>query len=280
MELTVQLEDLRACNLFLMTAENWDEYRPIDLGADEYDYLQCCNDCGTADIPADRYHADVLTWSMQILTSRNCPPPLACGISKDVLDLVNKLNLSEQTKNSSGDDLQPKTLDRYRLWILVMQTVEKVCQQWQSYEDEIFEELVNEAKVVSVCAIKNTRRKMEDRHVIIPHVNTFFGLQDNAKTSFYAVFDGHAGTDAASYSASHLHYNIVHHPSYPKDIEKALKEAFTNTDKEFISTSGIEGLKSGSTALCCLIRDKQLYFAWLGDSQAILVRGEIGRAHV
>ena len=31
-------------------------------------------------------------------------------------------------------------------------------------------------------------------------------------------------------------------------------------------------LKSGSTAVCSLIRGKTLYSAWLGDSQSVLVR--------
>ncbi|PSN39171.1 Protein phosphatase 1E [Blattella germanica] len=74
---------------------------------------------------------------------------------------------------------------------------------------------------ISSCAIKNTRRRMEDRH-------------DRSPTSYYAVFDGHAGTDAAVYS----------------------------------------NLRSGTTAVCALLRhkEKMLYVAWLGDSQAVLVR--------
>ena len=34
----------------------------------------------------------------------------------------------------------------------------------------------------------------------------------------------------------------------------------------------LQGNSSGSTAVCTFIRGKTIYAAWLGDSQAILVR--------
>ena len=35
--------------------------------------------------------------------------------------------------------------------------------------------------------------------------------------SYYSVFDGHAGTDAACYAASHLHELLVASQFYPED---------------------------------------------------------------
>ena len=35
--------------------------------------------------------------------------------------------------------------------------------------------------------------------------------------SYYSVFDGHAGTDAACYAASHLHELLVASQHYPED---------------------------------------------------------------
>ena len=35
--------------------------------------------------------------------------------------------------------------------------------------------------------------------------------------SYYSVFDGHAGTDAACYAASHLHELLVASQYYPED---------------------------------------------------------------
>ena len=35
--------------------------------------------------------------------------------------------------------------------------------------------------------------------------------------SYYSVFDGHAGTDAACYAASHLHELLIASEHYPED---------------------------------------------------------------
>lgn len=56
-------------------------------------------------------------------------------------------------------------------------------------------------------------------------------------TSYYAIFDGHGGTDAAAYSVSHLHCEIVASKFYPSKPHEALREAFLNTDDKFIEKS-------------------------------------------
>jgi hypothetical protein len=43
----------------------------------------------------------------------------------------------------------------------------------------------------------------------------FFPLQNNDQKSFYAVFDGHAGMEAASYAAAHVPYHFVKSESFP-----------------------------------------------------------------
>jgi serine/threonine protein phosphatase PrpC len=92
--------------------------------------------------------------------------------------------------------------------------------------------------------------------------------------SYYAIFDGHAGVDAASYSSAHLHHNLVKSQAFlDGDISGAFKEAFSLTDLHYLERSAREGKKSGSTALCALLEEKsKLYIAWLGDSQAVLVK--------
>ncbi|TSV94924.1 Protein phosphatase 1F [Bagarius yarrelli] len=93
------------------------------------------------------------------------------------------------------------------------------------------------SRLCSVHAIRNTRRKMEDRHVILPEFNQLFGLQDGVEREYYAVFDGHGGVDAATYSSTHLHR-----------------------------------MRSGSTGVAVLLANDWLTVSWLGDSQAMLVR--------
>ncbi|OTF74374.1 hypothetical protein BLA29_005174 [Euroglyphus maynei] len=132
--------------------------------------------------------------------------------------------------------------------------------------------------ITSVSAIKNRRQSMEDRHVIIQNLNKALGLDLPKTYSYYAIFDGHAGIDAASYSTAHLHHYLVESDSFRNgQMEDAFREAFHKTDELYtkrLREDGIDKLKpSGTTALCALIEDnKNVYLAWAGDSQAVLVR--------
>ncbi|XP_017770293.1 PREDICTED: protein phosphatase 1E-like [Nicrophorus vespilloides] len=126
--------------------------------------------------------------------------------------------------------------------------------------------------VVTCCAMKNTRRKMEDRHTIINDLNTIFNDQEASPSSYYAIFDGHAGHDAAAYSAAHLHQYLAESRHFVSNPEQALIDAFCKTDALFIEKCKVENFSSGTTAVCALLRpkEKSLYIAWVGDSQALI----------
>jgi len=126
----------------------------------------------------------------------------------------------------------------------------------------------------SVIASKNTRKRMEDRHVVLHDLKAYLPSALQSKVdpeehvSYYAVFDGHAGTDAACYAASNLHELLVASSHYPSDPVQAFNDAFLTCDKDFTTSSK----KSGSTAVCALFKGDYIYLAWLGDSIATLVR--------
>lgn len=61
------------------------------------------------------------------------------------------------------------------------------------------------------------------------------GLQSSPSQSYYAVFDGHGGPEAAMYAASQLHANMVHDAHFHTDPELALKRAYSVTDQQFLS---------------------------------------------
>ncbi|KAM4746485.1 protein phosphatase 1F [Anableps anableps] len=124
----------------------------------------------------------------------------------------------------------------------------------------------------SVHAIKNTRRKMEDKHVVLAEFNQLFGIQDGVERAYYAVFDGHGGVDAATFAATHLHVALSKQETLQSDTGMAFKTAFKNTDDMFRRKAKRERLRSGSTGVAVLIHGQQLTVAWLGDSQAMLVR--------
>ena len=130
----------------------------------------------------------------------------------------------------------------------------------------------SKTRPASVIATKNTRKRMEDRHVVLHDLKAYLpsALQDKIDSdehvSYYAVFDGHAGTDAAAHAAAHLHEMVIESSCYPDNILAAFSEAFVKCDNDFVTMSK----KSGTTAICSLIKENTIFTAWLGDSQAIL----------
>ncbi|XP_032367149.1 protein phosphatase 1F isoform X1 [Etheostoma spectabile] len=124
----------------------------------------------------------------------------------------------------------------------------------------------------SVHAIKNTRRKMEDKHLALAEFNQLFGIQDGVECAYYALFDGHGGVDAATFAATHLHVSLSKQEALRSDTATAFKTAFKHTDDIFKSKAKRERLRSGTTAVAVLIQGQELTVAWLGDSQAMLVR--------
>ncbi|XP_071337981.1 protein phosphatase 1F isoform X1 [Trachinotus anak] len=123
-----------------------------------------------------------------------------------------------------------------------------------------------------VHAIKNTRRKMEDKHLALAEFNQLFGIQDGVERAYYAVFDGHGGVDAATYAATHLHVALSKQETLQSDAATAFKTAFKHTDDMFRDKAKRERLRSGTTGVVVLIQGQELTVAWLGDSQAMLVR--------
>ncbi|XP_067262523.1 protein phosphatase 1F [Chanodichthys erythropterus] len=124
----------------------------------------------------------------------------------------------------------------------------------------------------SVHAIRNTRRKMEDRHMILKEFNQLLGLKDGVDREYFAVFDGHGGVDAATYAATHLHIVLSQQEALKSDAAAAFRSSFKQTDDMFKIKAKRERLRSGSTGVALLMTSDRLTISWLGDSQAMLVR--------
>jgi protein phosphatase 1E len=54
------------------------------------------------------------------------------------------------------------------------------------------------------------------------------------------VFDGHAGQDAAVFSAAHVHQFLAESVHYPADPVAALKDAILRTDKYYLKKVKLE----------------------------------------
>ncbi|KAG8192145.1 hypothetical protein JTE90_027788 [Oedothorax gibbosus] len=212
----------------------------------------------------------VLDWSLHYLENKKCPYQLAVAIAKTAAKQIDT-TVSEQLLDNCVN--QEKLLNSYALYA---QTLKKLSNECQSFSKEMEDEIDGSSALpflTSSFEIKNKRRTMEDRHVIIHDLNSLLDLKDAPTDSYYAVFDGHSGVDAASYASAHLHVNMANHPDFLIDPSAAIAQSYKITDENFLKLSEKENLKSGCTAVCALIRDKRIYLSWAGDSQAVLVKG-------
>uniref|UniRef100_A0ACB8EDL0 Protein phosphatase 1E n=1 Tax=Sphaerodactylus townsendi TaxID=933632 RepID=A0ACB8EDL0_9SAUR len=166
--------------------------------------------------------------------------------------------------------LFPGEVETVKLARTVFSKLHDVCSSW--VKDFPLQRKPHRYYETSIHAIKNMRRKMEDKHVCIPDFNTLFNLEDQEEQFYFAVFDGHGGVDAAIYASIHLHVNLVHQEMFQHDPAEALCKAFRVTDERFVQKAARESLRCGTTGVVTFIRGNMLYVAWLGDSQVMLVR--------
>ncbi|BFZ04780.1 hypothetical protein BsWGS_07819 [Bradybaena similaris] len=240
---------------------------------------------------------ECLEWIRRYLTLNDCPPGLVSQLSRAVYkifeDSVNLSqfylepdvrhnksdeddgdNVDDNHSESSSDDGHvdnsgPTQLDAGRLLQEVVSYVHLTVKSWSACPPVLLAQ-PSTLRVYS-HAIKNTRRKMEDRHVLIPDLNILFDLKDNPNQSYFAVFDGHGGLEAAEYAATHLHGHLVSDQKFLTDPEVAMTQAYKTTDIKFLEKAKREGLRSGTTGVSVLIRETEMVVGWLGDSQALLV---------
>lgn len=71
-------------------------------------------------------------------------------------------------------------------------------------------------------------------------LSNLLSFQGYGVASYYAVFDGHNGSDAAIYACSHVHQYLVESQHYPHNPEAAFKEAYKRADDRFIDKSNKE----------------------------------------
>lgn len=119
------------------------------------------------------------------------------------------------------------------------------------------------------------RRTMEDAHTFI------YNFGDRTDCGYFAVFDGHAGGEAAEWCAKNVHELLDR--ALTKDDEPSASHSLATAFQEADNQIAKLGLRnSGCTAAVALLRweeDKKkrmLYVANVGDTRVVLCRG--GRA--
>ncbi|KAG7223291.1 hypothetical protein INR49_015647 [Caranx melampygus] len=119
-------------------------------------------------------------------------------------------------------------------------------------------------------SMQGWRANMEDFHNCVPQLGG--ELPD---WSFYAVFDGHAGSTVAQHCSQHLlgHILATGPEDNPDRVKGAIIEGFLQTDKHLHSVARREGWeRGGTTVVATLISPYYIYFANCGDSRAMLCR--------
>ncbi|KYO32245.1 protein phosphatase 1E isoform B [Alligator mississippiensis] len=222
-------------------------------------------------ITEEEVEGESLDLCLQQLYKYNCPSFLAAALARATSDEVLQSDLSvlylpKQEDNADGI-IQIETVKLARL---VFNKLHEICSNW--VKDFPLQIKPHRYYETSIHAIKNMRRKMEDKHVCIPDFNMLFNLEDQEEQAYFAVFDGHGGVDAAIYASIHLHVNLVHQEMFQHDPTEALCKAFRVTDERFVQKAARESLRCGTTGVVTFIRGNMLHVAWLGDSQVMLVR--------
>ncbi|XP_035312655.1 protein phosphatase 1E isoform X1 [Cricetulus griseus] len=222
-------------------------------------------------ITREEVEGESLDLCLQQLYKYNCPSFLAAALARATSDEVLQSDLSAHYIPKETDGTEGTVeIETVKLARSVFSKLHEICCSWVKdfplrRRPQIYYE-------TSIHAIKNMRRKMEDKHVCIPDFNMLFNLEDQEEQAYFAVFDGHGGVDAAIYASVHLHVNLVRQEMFPHDPAEALCRAFRVTDERFVQKAARESLRCGTTGVVTFIRGNMLHVAWVGDSQVMLVR--------
>ncbi|XDV21366.1 hypothetical protein PO909_026475 [Leuciscus waleckii] len=201
-----------------------------------------------------------LDLGLRLLSDRNAPSWLAAATCNAAVTELLKDDLSphhcpKDLEQQPEDEQGVVLLQSEPLQRLFINKLREVCVAWQKQlpSPGSSSSLTHSC---SVHAIRNTRRKMEDRHMILKEFNQLLGLKvrlphkDGVDREYYAVQQEALNSHAAT----------------------AFKSSFTQTDDMFKIKAKRERLRSGSTGVAVLLTSDQLTVSWLGDSQAMLVR--------
>ena len=112
----------------------------------------------------------------------------------------------------------------------------------------------------------------EDRVSIILSIIVELQNGKTQKSSFFGLFDGHAGAKCADYLKDNLHYFITSEPDFQTDKKSAIRKGILKTESKFLNLARTYSPIdiSGSCLLLTLFQHRTCYVANVGDSRAIM----------
>eukprot|EP01103_Thecamoeba_quadrilineata_P016902 TRINITY_DN5808_c0_g1_i1.p1 TRINITY_DN5808_c0_g1~~TRINITY_DN5808_c0_g1_i1.p1 ORF type:complete len:373 (-),score=74.29 TRINITY_DN5808_c0_g1_i1:230-1348(-) len=122
-------------------------------------------------------------------------------------------------------------------------------------------------------SIQGRRPTMEDTLAILTDVPPSLFEPVPKTFGLWAVFDGHAGSEAAIECQDLVPSVLLSLESFRKGrITEALAECFVRSDAVLLSKSQVEGWKNGTTAALVVITDFDMHIANVGDTEVVLAR--------
>ena len=107
--------------------------------------------------------------------------------------------------------------------------------------------------------LKGERPTMEDSTVIA-------GDYPAENYSYFAVFDGHGGSNVSHYAGEHIHDCFKKHFSKKPDVVESIKEAFAEVNEHLVKTWPEEGCTAG----VIVVSNEKVYSINLGDVRAVM----------
>ncbi|CAL5031729.1 unnamed protein product [Urochloa decumbens] len=116
-----------------------------------------------------------------------------------------------------------------------------------------------------------TNHPMEDYHVA-----DFVEVKGN-ELGLFAIYDGHLGDTVPAYLQKNLFSNILNEEEFWSHTDRAITKAYEKTDQAILSHTPDLG-QGGSTAVTAiLVNGTKLWVANVGDSRAVLLKGDVPR---
>jgi protein phosphatase PTC2/3 len=130
-------------------------------------------------------------------------------------------------------------------------------------------------KGFAVHSVSN-RHHNEDRVSIILNIPHPEAIPESSwpSSSFYALYDGHAGKSCADFLKHRLHTLVFSDSSFPWRAKEALVNGFLNTDAEFLAQAKEVGDMAGACAITVLVIGDKCFVANAGDSRALISMNE------
>lgn len=126
----------------------------------------------------------------------------------------------------------------------------------------------------SHTSLRGLRVTLEDRITLLDDMNQMYSiLSPSVNRAFYAVYDGHSGTETADLATTIVPRCIANEIGRQDvDYTKAIISGIKKADNEICDQALEQGFASGSTLAMCLIVGETLYSANLGDSEIVLAQ--------